>query len=313
MYAPALFAGAALLATALRASRVFAPILVLLVFADGATTGAGYNPTVAARDFYPPPRLRLVSDHGRVTAVGEAFVPDVQMMLGAADVRGLDFRTRWYDAYLGLVPGRVPWIAYGVLFRDVDSPLLRVLDLAAVVGDGRTSPPGTTRIGDDGHAVLDTLDTVQPRAFLVHEAVVAADDTDAARLLAADPPAVFRRVVLDDPDAAPLAPAPAPAAERVTLARAGARAAAWEVDAGAPAYLVVSDAYYPGWRATLDGGRVPLRRANLAFRAVAVPPGRHTVAFDYAPASVRVGLGLAAVAGAVIVLLVASARRSASA
>lgn len=40
-------------------------------------------------------------------------------------------------------------------------------------------------------------------------------------------------------------------------------------------WLMVSDAWYPRWQARVDGGRVPLLRANLAFRAVPIPPGTH--------------------------------------
>ncbi|TMB24176.1 MAG: YfhO family protein, partial [Deltaproteobacteria bacterium] len=57
----------------------------------------------------------------------------------------------------------------------------------------------------------------------------------------------------------------------------------------------------PGWRAYVDGQPATLHRANLAFRAVAVPAGQHTVAFRYEPRSVRVGLVLTALAGCVIV------------
>lgn len=56
-----------------------------------------------------------------------------------------------------------------------------------------------------------------------------------------------------------------------------------------PAYLVLSDAYYPGWRAFVDGQEFPILRANVIFRAVALPAGEHTVAFRYMPASLRTG------------------------
>src|SRR6185436_4043072 len=44
------------------------------------------------------------------------------------------------------------------------------------------------------------------------------------------------------------------------------------VRALADSYLVLSDAWYPGWVATVDDAEVPIERANILFRAVRVPP-----------------------------------------
>jgi hypothetical protein len=54
-------------------------------------------------------------------------------------------------------------------------------------------------------------------------------------------------------------------------------------------WLVVSDAYYPGWRATINGEKVSIRKANSLFRAVYVSPGDHTLVFSYQPYSFYFG------------------------
>jgi uncharacterized membrane protein YfhO len=51
--------------------------------------------------------------------------------------------------------------------------------------------------------------------------------------------------------------------------------------------LVLHAPYYPGWIATIDGKRVPMLRADVLFRGVEVPPGRHQVRFDYRPFSLE--------------------------
>lgn len=61
------------------------------------------------------------------------------------------------------------------------------------------------------------------------------------------------------------------------------------------AFLYVSDTYYPGWRAAVDGTPTTLYRANLAFRAVLVPKGSHIVTFTYVPLSFYVGLIVTAI------------------
>jgi hypothetical protein len=57
-------------------------------------------------------------------------------------------------------------------------------------------------------------------------------------------------------------------------------------------FLVTSDAYYPGWRASIDGRDAWLYRADYAIRGVMVPAGEHTVRFDYRPRSFYLGTAI---------------------
>lgn len=60
--------------------------------------------------------------------------------------------------------------------------------------------------------------------------------------------------------------------------------------ASGSALLFISDAYYPGWNAYADRVRIPVLRADYAFRAVALTPGKHEVEFKYEPVSFRIGI-----------------------
>jgi hypothetical protein len=62
-----------------------------------------------------------------------------------------------------------------------------------------------------------------------------------------------------------------------------------EARAVAPGWLVLADAYYPGWEASLDGLAVPIYAADVAFRAVRLPVGAHRVVFHYRPRPLVVG------------------------
>jgi hypothetical protein len=55
-------------------------------------------------------------------------------------------------------------------------------------------------------------------------------------------------------------------------------------------FLVFSDAFYPGWRAYVDGLERPILRGNMLFRVVQVPEGSHDVVFRFEPLSVLLGL-----------------------
>lgn len=70
-----------------------------------------------------------------------------------------------------------------------------------------------------------------------------------------------------------------------------------------PAYLVLADTYYPGWRAAVDGVPTKIYRANYVNRAVAVDPGEHTVEFSYQPESFARGLNLTRIGIVLFVIL----------
>lgn len=57
------------------------------------------------------------------------------------------------------------------------------------------------------------------------------------------------------------------------------------LDAAAPALLILTDSYYPGWQATLDGEAVTIYEADLLFRGVFVPEGEHQLVLRYEPVS----------------------------
>lgn len=53
--------------------------------------------------------------------------------------------------------------------------------------------------------------------------------------------------------------------------------------------LFVSEMFYPGWEAWVDGVKESIRRVNYYFRGIALPPGPHTVELVYRPVSFRYG------------------------
>jgi uncharacterized membrane protein YfhO len=57
-----------------------------------------------------------------------------------------------------------------------------------------------------------------------------------------------------------------------------------------PGILVLTDAFYPGWKVFVDGVEQQILRANYFFRGVEVPAGNHRIEFVYDPRSFKIGL-----------------------
>jgi uncharacterized membrane protein YfhO len=82
-----------------------------------------------------------------------------------------------------------------------------------------------------------------------------------------------------------------------------------ETDSTVSGCLVLSDNYYPGWQAFVDGEAVEILRANHTMRAVEVPAGRHTVTFIFAPPILRTSVYVTAAAALVAGLALVALRR----
>jgi hypothetical protein len=83
-----------------------------------------------------------------------------------------------------------------------------------------------------------------------------------------------------------------------------------------PAFLVLSEAFYPGWAADVDGASVPIVRTDYDLRGLSLPAGEHRIRFVYRPRSVAIGLAVSvttalALAGAAVWLHTRRPRRGA--
>lgn len=77
-----------------------------------------------------------------------------------------------------------------------------------------------------------------------------------------------------------------------------------------PKLLFLSDNFYAGWKATVDGDEVQIMRANYTFRAVPLIGGDHEVRFYFDSASFKVGLLVSGVSLAVVLLMLLKFRLS---
>ena len=138
------------------------------------------------------------------------------------------------------------------------------------------------------------------KAWLAGTATVLGDDAALARILSAafDP---SREVVLAEP--APLTPDPS-VTGTVTWELNDPDERRLRVNTSGPAFLAVSENWFPGWVAEVDGEPAEVRRANLTLQAVEIPSaGEHTVTLRYTAPTVKSALRLSVVASVITILL----------
>lgn len=288
----------------------WAAALPLLIIADLLGSHWVDAPTIEPSYWTDPPpavaRIKADPDHGRVYGLaryssGEpgyasqpvAF-PKVRDTLAWSlpPIWGLDSatgETPMYDRRLLTFHEHAP----GIARFDVEG-VTHLLQSEPIAG----FPDPVERAGA---AFLHRNRTAQPRARLMGRPEYVADPDGAGRALDALGPAMRDRVVVEDP-ARPVPPdAQAQGTAKIVVDEPERVEVEVDSAATAPTYLVLADTFDPGWSATVDGQPAAVRPAFAAFRAVAVRPGRHRVAFRYEPAGFRKGLAITAV-GLVLVL-----------
>jgi hypothetical protein len=122
-----------------------------------------------------------------------------------------------------------------------------------------------------------------PRAWVVGAYRVASSEETLA-LMANGEVDLRHSVILDHKPA--LEPAPGDSAA-VTMTRSTPREADFDVTLDRPGIVVLSEVYYPDWKAAVDGAPAEVLRANHVLRALALPAGRHHVVFTYDASLVR--------------------------
>jgi hypothetical protein len=138
--------------------------------------------------------------------------------------------------------------------------------------------------------IYELLDAL-PRAYVVHQARVIADDGAAIAAMVAPGHDPARTAILAAGKEIDIAPAQEPSVVVETYAP---ERIALRATLHAPGYLVLSDTWYPGWQATVDGEPATIARANVHLRAVYLPEGTHAVSFTYRPVSYQIGLAISA-------------------
>lgn len=252
------------------------------------------------------PRDRFVTD-----ARGPFRLHNLGMTYGLEGAGGYESFGIWrYYNFLYTINNGQPYpfaklkqdLAAGDL-RRFDSQLVDLLNVRWFIGTRAPAPSWVERFapppGQKPHAVHEPIWDPQlrvyenlrvlPRAFVVHHADVLPDDAAQTRALRTLDPR--NNVILDQP------PSPAPSGrglEPAEVTVAERSRVVVKATTPTPGLLVLSEAWYPGWRVTVDGAPAPLLRADYALRAVALPAGTHTVEFRFSSRPVRLGLVLSA-------------------
>ena len=254
-------------------------------------------------------------------APGEkTFNANMGMYYGWHDVRGYDsVILRQYVDFMNRIQPQANELLYnriapiyaqpgGDVYAALDNPLLDLLNIQYLITEHAVPNPGWAEIyQDDSVRVYENLEAF-PRALILPAAsVVPAAEQPLTRT------DLRSQLFLEEPPADPNGLLPAsPALRAAQISRYTANEVFVDVNLSDRGWLLLTDAYFPGWKAYLRpfGGdenqevELPIQRANSAFRAVYLAQdGQWTVRFVYSPMSFKLGLYTSFLAGMTVLML----------
>lgn len=140
-----------------------------------------------------------------------------------------------------------------------------------------------------------------PRAFIAHRAERVEDAHILARMR--DPAWQPERLVFLEEMPLWSSDETRAFADTVTITNYRAERIELSVTAEEAGYVVLTDTWYPGWEARVDGVPTPIARADYIFRAVPVARGQHSLVFEYHPRLFWLGALISASSLGIAVLL----------
>jgi hypothetical protein len=286
----------------------FVALTVALLAVDLFRANMGFNPAIPTRTALPPStgaiRYLQTQRPNRFIGVSTNLVTqplpvDFSMRFGLYDARSYDFPVeKRLDALWRRDVANGPQFDFTQpeQFASATPAAVRALDLLSVsdllVGPQTTLQGPGLRVayrGADG--VVYANQAALPRVFVVDHQQTVHDDPAALATVTA-PGFDGRGVAVTEapvPGLAQAHTAPAPAGAGARLERYGAERIVIDATTPHPGLLILTDDFYPGWTATVDGRPAAVRRVDYLLRGVSLPPGHHMVVLRYQPVSWRLG------------------------
>jgi hypothetical protein len=319
----AILAAALLIAARRRLTPAIIAVMIALTLLDVGGFAATFNPTMPPDDFERvPPSVQLMrrdsQPYRTASFIRRDVLPPRVAQSQLAISWSLPYAIEAINGFNSLQPRRYTDVLFGPDVGDVsygflgdgrllcdDHHLLSTLNVryALIQPDARIVPgrdcdalggdSAWRRIYSDAEVIVYRNTAPHPRAYSAERVAI---ERDSQAILAAmrDPGFDSQQLALVEGDqSADWAAALSGSGDaQVRLTPLGPNDLMVETTTDSARLIVLSEMWFPGWRAWVDGQHVPIHRVNYLFRGVEVPAGAHTITMSYRPLSAVIGAGL---------------------
>jgi len=180
--------------------------------------------------------------------------------------------------------------------EHIDSPIVDLLNVRYIL----TREPDVARLRKvaklayvadlPGHVLFENKN-VFPRFFLVHDLRTATTLDDQRRWLARPDIDLRHTAIVETPLSLPPGDSGSYTDDVQTLLYS-TQAIELATQSARGSLLVLSETYYPGWKAWVDGRPTPIYETDIALRGVLIPPGAHHIRMEFRPVILPISIGI---------------------
>lgn len=162
--------------------------------------------------------------------------------------------------------------------HTIDSKIIDLLGVRYILSLSEIQSQYLTKVFQEGETKVYENKNVVPRAFFVEEIVSVTNKNEAIRAMFED---VFepRKVAIVENYQGVLSSTPRKCTCEARIVSYSENRVSIETKSEDDRFLVLTDSFYPSWKATIDGVETIIYRTDYHFRGVFVPAGRHKVIF----------------------------------
>lgn len=280
---------------------LFIVLMVGTVFVDLWLVGHDWNPVIKAEYGLPrekPGSLKFLSEQSEpFRTVGYHYIltPSTNMLAQIHDVRGYDVPVidRYHQFFNRALKGKDSFWFYSLPEYDATIlPFLNLLNARYLLAkrELKAIPAHINLVYNDEILIYENQHAAGLASLKYQAEFVDSSKRAFDRVIALNEQ-LDQLVVIEAGSELSFEPQDSQAVQNnnIEYTSINSQNISLQVESQKPAWLVMSQSFYPGWKAYVNGNETEIFAANYVLQAIKIPSGTHQVAFKYQPLSFTLG------------------------
>ncbi len=261
-------------------------LIIFITIVDLLRFGWKFTPFSGSSWLYPDTKildyLRTNSQNHRFLSIDRRIMPpNFSIMYKLQDVSGYDpLYLKRYGEFISAWERGKPDISPASFNRiitptNISSPITNLLGIKYILSLDERKETFLKLVQKEGETRVYENTLVFPRAFFVSKVIFSKDDQDEIEKIYENINSLATKVTTQETiniDYDPIGKN-----ESASIIKYGENQITLKTNSSKKRLLIITDIYYPTWKAYIDGSAEKIYKVDYTFRGIVVPPGKHTV------------------------------------